>query len=166
MSWVYHHFQMSNMDFSQVERSKPNQLTWMMLCMCGIKRSMRTSSNMTRARQTFFRTSESSSVARAKRLCARIGNWKKRRVDQWEAAKGDASSRFCCDVARRVRLTSMKVSMLSIRAWALLMMNWLTQAMAWDLQDRIQATIQSTGAGRIFFVKDPNTYGDNNVWQM
>lgn len=32
------------------------------------------------------------------------------------------------------QLTSMKVSMLSIRAWALPMMNWFTQAMAWDLQ--------------------------------
>lgn len=32
------------------------------------------------------------------------------------------------------QLTSMKVSMLSIRAWALQMMNWFTQAMAWDLQ--------------------------------
>lgn len=43
-------------------------LTWMMLCIWGIRRSIRTSSNMTRARHTFFRTSESSSVARAKRL--------------------------------------------------------------------------------------------------
>lgn len=30
----------------------------------------------------------------------------------------------------RVRLASMKSSMCSIRAWVLLMMNWLTQAMA------------------------------------
>lgn len=29
--------------------------------------------------------------------------------------------------------TSMKVSMLSISAWARSMMNWFTQAMAWDL---------------------------------
>lgn len=29
--------------------------------------------------------------------------------------------------------TSMKVSMLSIRAWARSMMNWFTQAIAWDL---------------------------------
>lgn len=36
---------------------------------------MRTSSNMTRARHTFFRTSESSSAARANRLCTRISIW-------------------------------------------------------------------------------------------
>lgn len=32
--------------------------------------------------------------------------------------------------------TSMKVSMLSISAWARSMMNWFTQAMAWDLAGR------------------------------
>lgn len=32
-------------------------------------------------------------------------------------------------------LTSIKVSMLSIRAWARPMMNWLTHAIAWDLRD-------------------------------
>lgn len=32
------------------------------------------------------------------------------------------------------RLASMKGSMCSMRAWVRLMMNWLTQAMAWDLQ--------------------------------
>lgn len=32
----------------------------------------------------------------------------------------------------------MKGSMCSIRAWVLLMMNWLTQAMAWDLQHNNQ----------------------------
>lgn len=30
----------------------------------------------------------------------------------------------------------MKVSMLSISAWALSMMNWLTQAIAWDLSGK------------------------------
>lgn len=49
--------------------------TWMMLCMWGMRRSMRTSSNMTRARHTFFRTSESSSAARANRLYTRISIW-------------------------------------------------------------------------------------------
>lgn len=44
-------------------------LTWMMLCMCGMRRSMRTSSSITRALQTFFRTSLSSSPASANRLC-------------------------------------------------------------------------------------------------
>lgn len=33
-------------------------------------------------------------------------------------------------------LTSMKVSMLSIRAWARPMMNWFTHAIAWDLRER------------------------------
>lgn len=35
---------------------------------------MRTSSSMTRARHTFFLTSESSSRARANRLCAQVAN--------------------------------------------------------------------------------------------
>lgn len=43
-------------------------LTWMMLCMCGMRRSMRTSRSMTRALHTFFRTSLSSSPANANRL--------------------------------------------------------------------------------------------------
>lgn len=43
-------------------------LTWMILCMCGMRRSMRTSSSMTRALHTFFRTSLSSSPASANRL--------------------------------------------------------------------------------------------------
>lgn len=38
-------------------------------------------------------------------------------------------------LAPNTQLTSMKVSMLSIRAWALLMINWFTQAIAWDLED-------------------------------
>lgn len=45
-------------------------LTSTMLCMCGSNRSMRTSSSMTRARQTFFLTSGSSSPASAKRFCS------------------------------------------------------------------------------------------------
>lgn len=43
-------------------------LTWMMLCMCGMRRSMRTSRSMTKALHTFFRTSLSSSPANANRL--------------------------------------------------------------------------------------------------
>lgn len=43
-------------------------LTWMMLCMCGMRRSMRTSSSMTRALHTFFLTSLSSSPASANKL--------------------------------------------------------------------------------------------------
>lgn len=42
--------------------------TWMMLCMCGMRRSIRTSRSMTRALHTFFRTSLSSSPASANRL--------------------------------------------------------------------------------------------------
>jgi len=38
------------------------------LLMCGIRRSMRTSTSMTSARQTFLRTSGSSSVDRKNRL--------------------------------------------------------------------------------------------------
>lgn len=61
--------------------------TWMMLCMWGMRRSMRTSSNMTRARHTFFRTSESSSAARANRLYARISIWHNKRVAWWQEKK-------------------------------------------------------------------------------
>lgn len=43
-------------------------------------------------------------------------------------------SEIYCSV-QNTQLTSMKVSMLSIRACALPMMNWFTQAMAWDLQE-------------------------------
>lgn len=49
----------------EIEKRK---LTWTMLCICGIRRSIRTSSSMTSARQTFFLTSESSSAASANRL--------------------------------------------------------------------------------------------------
>lgn len=49
----------------------PDDLTSMMLCMCGRRRSRRTSNSMTRARQTFFLTSGSSSVARANRFYRR-----------------------------------------------------------------------------------------------
>ena len=48
-----------------------------------------------------------------------------------------SDSTYLCDTTRQqrtVRLASMKGSMCSIRAWVLLMMNWLTHAMAWDLQ--------------------------------
>lgn len=48
-----------------------------------------------------------------------------------------SDSTYLCDTIRQqraVRLASMKGSMCSIRAWVLLMMNWLTHAMAWDLQ--------------------------------
>lgn len=48
--------------------SSSPSLTWIMLCMCGMRRSIRTSSSMTRALHTFFRTSLSSSPASANRL--------------------------------------------------------------------------------------------------
>lgn len=37
---------------------------------------------------------------------------------------------------QKMVLTSIKVSMLSIRAWARPMMNWLTHAIAWDLRNK------------------------------
>lgn len=107
--------------------------TWMMLCMWGMRRSMRTSSNITRARHTFFRTSESSSAARANRLYIRISIWYNKRVAWWQGEKKWKRNWLSLLCHKEAQLTSMKVSMLSIRAWALLMMNWLTQAMAWDL---------------------------------
>lgn len=48
--------------------NKNAALTSTMLCMCGRRRSRRTSSSMTRALHTFFLTSGSSSVARANRF--------------------------------------------------------------------------------------------------
>lgn len=85
MSWVFHHVRMQSghplkdavhvlsprSNYVQVVHrglSRCPRLTWMMLCMWGMRRSMRTSSNMTRARHTFFRTSESSSAASANKL--------------------------------------------------------------------------------------------------
>lgn len=85
MSWVSHHIQMG-FKFHVFTRKCGVRvlllppvcstagylvvltLTWMMLCMWGMSRSMRTSSSMTRARHTFFLTSESSSAASANRL--------------------------------------------------------------------------------------------------
>lgn len=55
--------------------------TWMMLCMCGMRRSMRTSNSMTRALHTFFRTSLSSSPASANRLwIGKETRWEGRQV--------------------------------------------------------------------------------------
>jgi len=71
-------------------------LTSMIAWIWGISRSIRMSKSMTRARQTFLRTSGSSSLAK----------WNK---------------------------FSMKVSMFNISACVLLIMNWLTQAIACDL---------------------------------
>lgn len=45
-------------------------------------------------------------------------------------------------------LTSMKVSMLSIRAWARPMMNWFTHAIAWDLRGRQTSGIYKDGFNR------------------
>lgn len=41
----------------------------------------------------------------------------------------------------------MKVSMLSIRAWALPMMNWFTQAIAWDLKGKGKTQVSSRRIG-------------------
>lgn len=47
-----------------------------------------------------------------------------------------------------VVLTSIKVSMLSIRAWARPMMNWFTHAIAWDLRERQTTWIYDDGLNR------------------
>lgn len=47
-----------------------------------------------------------------------------------------------------IMLTSMKVSMLSIRAWALPMMNWFTHAIAWDLTEKQASGIHNEDFNR------------------
>lgn len=89
-SWVSH--------FQDVSRPP----TWMMLCMWGMRRSMRTSSNMTRARHTFFRTSESSSAARANRLYTRISIWYNKGLhDDKKKNERETDFHFHCFATRR-----------------------------------------------------------------
>lgn len=89
---------------------KARVLTWMILCMWGISRSIRTSSSITNALQTFFRTSGSSSTAKANKCCQEWGkiilshesnaifnNW----VNTW-------FSKDCCSLERKSSLLCRK----------------------------------------------------------
>lgn len=79
--WVYHHQVILN----TTPCNPLNSLTSMMLCMCGRRRSRRTSSSMTRALHTFFRTSGSSSVASANRF---YRGWKDHgQMSSWHSVK-------------------------------------------------------------------------------
>lgn len=104
-----------------------------MLCMCGMSRSIRTSSSMTRALHTFFLTSESSSAASANRLWNNGKRWKKKGGSN-NCHKDQQMIWYFTPWKRRSENTSINVSMLSMRACALPMINWFTQAIAWDLQ--------------------------------
>ena len=163
--------------------------TSMMLLMWGISRSMRTSTSITSARHTFFRTSGSSSAARKNKFCKKDSLLLKPMFScaiffflfpakpstptlQWTNALGKASplptsapkdvtavsctrdakteagfsqhseklfavSDSKCQIAtlqlEKQGITSMKGSMCNMSACVLLMINWLTHAIAWDL---------------------------------
>lgn len=66
--WKFHERCVLNILHILAQENRLRMTTWMMLCIWGMRRSMRTSSNMTRALHTFLRTSESSSAASANRL--------------------------------------------------------------------------------------------------